>query len=334
MVIEDGETVLHILGIGTAYPDTVLTNDLLVELSGGSLSREALEATGIATRSSVLPLDYLRLTGNLDPKGGEKAMVQSPTDLAFKAAEIALSRAGFASDQVGLILGDACAPIETTPSEGQRLGARLNIKSNAYDVTTAGNALLLHLSMLDASVPERLPDVIVCVSANTPTQQVNYRTGLGAAHLGDAATAVVVSPRLKGKLSLRDVDYTVDSTAALIAFETYAHVRIEAQKLSEYMGKRGAERCAHLVSTNPGGYGNLTVIPPQFDAVSNAAVVHGGGVQTASVWSNVSNRGYTVGAAAFSVLADRWDELHSGGEIAIIGVGGGSNFGHALVRVE
>lgn len=326
--------MLHILGIGTAYPDTVITNELLVEVSGGILSLEGLQATGIVTRSSVLPLDYLRATGNVDPKVGEKAMAQSPTDLAFAATQSALARAGLSGEQVGLIMGDACSPVETTPSEAQRLGSRLNVKANAYDVTTAGNALLLQLAMLDASHPEKLPDVIVCVSANTPTQQANYRTGEGAAFLGDAATAVVVSPRLKGKLALRAVDYAVDSATALLSFETYSHVRLDAPKLSEYMGKKGAERYAHLVSTKQVDCGTIWVVPPQFDAVSNAAVVNGGGVQGAVEWSNVARRGYTVGAATFSVLADRWDELRSGADIAIIGVGGGSNFGHALVRVE
>ncbi len=326
--------MLHILGIGTAYPDTIITNDLLVELSGGALSREALVAIGISARSSVLPLDYLRATGNIDTKAGEKAMVQSPSDLALRATEVALARAGLSAEQVGLIMGDACSPVETTPSEAQRLGARLNIKANAYDVTTSGTALFLHLAMLDSSNPDKLPDVIVCVSANTPTQQANYRTGEGAAYLGDAATALIVSPRLRGKLTLRDIDHTVDSAASFLAFDTYGHVGIDAPKLSEYMGKKAAERCSHLVSTKQVDCGTLWVVPPQFDAVSNAAVVNGGGVGAGTVWSNMARRGYTVGAAAFSVLADRWDELRSGDDIAIIGVGGGSNFGHALVHVE
>lgn len=326
--------MLHILGIGTAYPDTIITNEILVELSGGAISREALEGIGISTRSSVLPLDYLRATGNVDTKAGEKAMAQSPTDLAFKATAVALARAGLSAEQVGLIMGDACSPVETTPSEAQRLGARLNIKSNAYDVTTSGTALVLHLAMLDALHPEKLPDVIVCVSANTPTQQVNYRTGEGAPYFGDAATAIVVSPRLRGKLTLRDVDHAVDSAATLLAFDTYGHVRIDAPKLSEYMGKKAAERCVHLVSTKPVDCGTLWMVPPQFDSVSNAAVVNGGGVEADAVWSNMAHRGYTIGAATFSVLADRWDELRSGDDIAIIGVGGGSNFGHALVHVE
>ena len=334
ITFERGNVVLHILGIGTTYPETLLTNEVLVELSGGSLTPDLLAATGIRSRASVLPLDYLRATGNTDAKLGEEAMALSPSDLATKAAEIALARAGITADQVGLILGDACSPLETTPSEAQRLGARLNIKANAYDVLTGGNGLLLHLSMLDGALPDRLPDIIVCFSANTPTQQVNYRTGHGAPFLGDAATAIVVSPRLRGRLAVTDVFYAADSVTDLVAFETYGHVRIDAPKLSEYMGKRGARVFTDLVSTKAAGCANLAVVPPQFDAVSNAAVVNGGGVEDARIWSNLERRGYTVGAATFSVLAERWDSLQSGEDIALIGIGGGSNYGHALLHVD
>ncbi|MFM1848325.1 MAG: hypothetical protein RL417_1799 [Pseudomonadota bacterium] len=325
--------MLHILGIGAAYPETSISNELLFEVSSGALSRELLESTGVKTRNSVLPLDYLRSTGNIDPKAGEKAMMQSPSDLAFKAAEIALRRAGMAADQVGLILGDACSPLETTPSEAQRLGARLNVKANAYDVLTGGGGLLLHLSMLDSSVGEKLPDIIVCVSANTPTQQVNYRKGIGAALLGDAATALVISPRLRGKLSLESVNYAVDSASDLIAFDTYGHVQLDQPKLSEYIGKKGGSELADLLSTKGARCDSLTVITPQFDAVSSAAVVNGSSVRGLQMWSNLEHRGYTVGAAGFSVLADRWESLRPGEHIALIGVGGGSNYGHALFHV-
>jgi 3-oxoacyl-[acyl-carrier-protein] synthase-3 len=326
--------VLHILGIGTAYPETVLTNELLVELSGGGLTRETIQSTGIARRHSVLPVDYLLATGNADAKAGEGVMLCSPTDLALRATESALSRAGLAADQIGLIWGDACSPVETTPSEAQRLGARLNIKANAYDVVTGGNGLLLHLDLLDGLTPEKLPDVIVCVSANTPTQQVNYRTGVGAPYLSDGATAVVLSPRIRGKMTLDAVSYAVDSVDALMAFDTYGHVRFDGPKLSEYMGKKGALAFEQLVSTKTLRCDNLAVIPPQFDNASSATVVSGGGVSGHRVWSNFDTRGYTVGAATFSVLADRWDTLQGSDRIALIGVGGGSNFGHALFHVN
>jgi len=328
--------VLHILGIGAAYPDSVISNDLLVELGG--FDRATLERTGIFERRSVLPLDYLRETKNADPKNGEKAMVRSPSDLALAATEVALARAGVAASEIGLIVGEACSPVETTPSEAQRLGARLGIKANAYDVLTGANGILLQLSMFDATRPERLPDVIVCVSANTPTQQVDYRSGDGAIYLGDAAVAVVVSPTRAGKLKLAGIGYTADSTSDFLTFETYGHARCDAGRLGRYVAERGRAEISRLWGTKPAACGSLKVIPPQFDAPSNAAVFDaispdGSSSGGTTEWSNVSSRGYTAGAAALSVLADRWDHLSSGDTVALIGVGGGSNFGHGLFSV-
>jgi 3-oxoacyl-[acyl-carrier-protein] synthase-3 len=328
--------VLHILGIGAAYPDTVISNDLLIQFGG--FDRAALERAGIGERRSVLPLDYLRETKNVDPKAGEKAMVRSPSDLALAATEVALARAGVPAGDIGLIVGEACSPVETTPSEAQRLGARLGIKANAYDVLTGANGLLLQLSMFDATRTEKLPDIIVCVSANTPTQQVDYRGGDGAIYLGDAAVAVVVSPNRVGRLKLGSIGYTADSTTDFLAFETYGHARCEAGLLGRYVAERGSAELGRVWATKPAGRGTLKVVPPQFDAPSNAAVFgaispNGTGGGVATEWSNVSTRGYTAGAAALSVLADRWDHLVSGDMVALIGVGGGSNFGHGLFSV-
>lgn len=329
--------MLQILGIGAAYPETVISNELLVELSGGGFDLTKLRALGLNSRRSVLPLEYLRSTRNADPKLGEKAMLRSPTDLAVAATEVALARAGVGAEEIGLIVGEACSPVETTPSEAQRLGARLNIKANAYDVLTSANGILLQLSLFDAAHPEKLPDVMVCVSANTPTQQVDYRGGDGAVHLGDAAVAVVVSAVRPGKLRLESVGYIADSTDDFLACETYGHVRFDAERFRSYAAERGRAELRRVLATRTPGCDRLVVVAPQFDAASNAAVVSsavesvaGGAVKE---WANVAERGYTAGAAALSVLADRWDDLRSGDALAVVGVGGGSNFGHGLFSV-
>src|SRR5262249_16639695 len=136
-----------------------------------------------------------------------KAASRTPTELALEAADEALNRAGVARSDIGLIIADTATPRETTPSEAQRLAKRLDLKVPCYDVSSGTGFFPAHAAILDSWKNDRLPEVALCVSTNSPTCAIDYASGDERLYFGDAAAAAVVSKVRPGKLKIRKAFY-------------------------------------------------------------------------------------------------------------------------------
>jgi 3-oxoacyl-[acyl-carrier-protein] synthase-3 len=64
---------LFLHGLGHFHPENEITNRFLEELDLGTSDAWILERVGIRSRRTVLPLDYLRETRNLDLRAAEGA---------------------------------------------------------------------------------------------------------------------------------------------------------------------------------------------------------------------------------------------------------------------
>ena len=70
---EGGFVTLHLLGVGHFHPENEITNRLLEDLDIGTNDDWILDRVGIHSRRTVLPLDYIRETRNVDPRAGVEA---------------------------------------------------------------------------------------------------------------------------------------------------------------------------------------------------------------------------------------------------------------------
>ena len=60
--------MLHILGMGYHHPETFIDNQFLESLETGTNAQWIMDKIGIETRRTVLPLDYIRETRNIDSR--------------------------------------------------------------------------------------------------------------------------------------------------------------------------------------------------------------------------------------------------------------------------
>jgi len=165
---------MFIVGAGAAYPQGVLSNEHLSEL-GIRLSKEdsaVFDRFGVQARRSTLTRDFLSKHSSPDVLESRAAAVMTPTQLAVEAAKQAMDRACITTEQVGLIIADCATPYQTCPSEAQRLGGSLGLKVPAYDISAGASAFALSLDVLSSWREDRLPDYVLCVSTNVPTQLI------------------------------------------------------------------------------------------------------------------------------------------------------------------
>ena len=124
----------RLLGLGSAFPERILSNDDLAARVGTS-DAWIQERTGIAQRRQL-------------------ADGQNNSDIAVAAALSALTNAGLAASEIDLVLACTNTPDRWLPSLGSAVQARLGLRPGvpAYDIVTACAGWLAGLQTADALV--------------------------------------------------------------------------------------------------------------------------------------------------------------------------------------
>jgi 3-oxoacyl-[acyl-carrier-protein] synthase III len=208
----------------------------------------------------------------------------------------------------------------------------LGVKIPAYDVIAGSGALPFFIDMLASWKPERVPEYIVCVSTNTPSQHVLYSESALPAYLyGDGASAVVLSPRAKGKLSVVDAHLRrhgfLKQSTVIGQHITFSH---EAMLQSDEV--KGFVRDS--LSRLPKGAQPSTIIAPALYASVVEEVVREVPHSSTQVLSGVQKSGYALGASGGVALSSVWDSVSSGEHVVILHIGDGVWGGGILLASE
>lgn len=318
---------MYILGAGAAYPTTLLDRDMLVSLMGEPRVEDLalLSRIGTTTIATVLNLEYLRRTGNPDVLDAWKNSSQSPTDLGVAAARNALSAAGLTMDQVGLVIGTTSTPYQTCPSEAQRITGKLGVKIPCYDIIGGLAAVPLYIETLMSWKLDRIPQYVLCVFTDTPTQHIKYSAeSLEPFVFGDAASAMVLSANVPGKLRIV-TSHLRKNPEQRPVIEVDRRVRLRTERVlpSAELIHSMAACLSKLEVESSVDRSKLHVVAPELlsrDCVAGAPEL---GIDPANISSSAVVRGYSMGSAPLCALADLWPNLKRGDRIAMLHGGDG-----------
>jgi 3-oxoacyl-[acyl-carrier-protein] synthase-3 len=165
-----------VTGVGAYLPDNVVTNDQLAETVDTS-DAWIVERTGIRQRHMV-------------------ADDQPVSDLAFRAAQQALERAGKTAADVDLIIVATTTPDMTFPATAtivqRKLGAPVGI---AFDVQAVCSGFVYALSVADGFVARGHAKCALVIGAEAMTRLMDWTDRGTCVLFGDGAGAVVLEPR-------------------------------------------------------------------------------------------------------------------------------------------
>ncbi|RME62274.1 MAG: hypothetical protein D6780_00055 [Candidatus Dadabacteria bacterium] len=185
--------MLYIASVGSSSGRQKISNEDLCSINP-ELNSKVLEELGVKTRYSCFPLEVL--AADSTPRQRDEKALCSPTDLGKQAVDSALKGTAISPEQFGLVLGYCHSPHQLAPSEGQRIADKLKLKIPSFDVGSSGADLLLHIYTLLSWKEEVVPEVSLCVAANSPTRHINYSEGIAGVLLSDQAAALVITKNL------------------------------------------------------------------------------------------------------------------------------------------
>lgn len=321
---------LNIVGVGSAYPETIVSNALINEINP-QLDLSAFERrSGIRERRSSLPLEYIR-QGNFDPQQARKVALQSPTHLAAEAARRAVKSAGIELSDIGLILGEASCPYQTCPGEAPRIANALRLKIPAYDLAASACTFLYHLDIVSSWQPARCPRFILSVTTNTPTHALSFHANSPEAaclRFGDAAFAMVLSYEQPGKMIVKDSLAVTDGSEDIaLQIDTHGFIRLSEQVYMQQLTRHVRASAEHAIELGRLDRTNLRFIGPQFDSSLLAEITSSLSISVEDRWSCLARSGDCLGASPGLVLEENWARIAPHENILIALAGAGFSYG-------
>jgi 3-oxoacyl-[acyl-carrier-protein] synthase III len=320
---------LYLLSVGHFHPPTVMDNDFLVSLDIGVDKEWILKRVGIHERRTVLPLDYIRQTKNLDTRAAAEASTFTDAQTGAQAACQALMRAGLDAKKIGMVIAGGCSPQYSIPAQACLTASELQIECPALDINSACSSFAAQLHFLASMRPESLPDYILVVNVENTTRTVNYSDRRTAVLWGDGSAAAILSPRVPGRAKI--VATTLHSDASgwkNVVIPSGGHFQQEGQAVQSFAIRKTLDTYTELSRGLPPG-NQPAFVGHQANALMLDSVCRRAEIPPGRHYFNVDRFGNCGAAGAPSVLSENWDKIQ-GGFLSVVVVGSGLTWGGVL----
>lgn len=324
---------LNLLGLGHFHPPNEITNRFLEDLDIGTSDEWILERTGIRSRRTALPLDYIRETRNRDPRAALEAAEISNAQSGAKAAELALARAGVAAADVGLVIAGGCAPDTVTPAEAANVGFELGIEAPCLDVNSACSSFIAGIYMLSMMDPAKLPPIVLLVTAEPMTNTVDYDDRSSAVLWGDGAIAGVLSTKERGRAALLGQSLRTDPKGReKVVIPRLGHFRQEGRTVQTFAIRKTSALYLTMRETWQEEGRPFHFIGHQANRRMLESVCRRCEIRDDRHHTNCEFFGNTGGASSGSVVSQAWDKWTAKDDVCIVGLGAGLTWGGYLMR--
>jgi 3-oxoacyl-[acyl-carrier-protein] synthase-3 len=324
--------MLYIHGIGHYHPPHIIDNAFLEGLGIETSERWILERTGIRTRHTVLPLEYISETRNQNSRLSDSSGFLSNPDTASRAAAMALDRARLNISDIGLVIAGGSAPRFGAPAEACAIAARLGISVPAFDLNSACSTFAVQMRVLMQFQPDLLPDYVLLVNPENLTRAVDYSDRSTAVLIGDCTSAAIVSARVPGPARvITSFQHTDPAGWEKVVIPSAGYLRQDGPSVQSFAVRRTEWAIRHLGAQAHNGFffighqANLLMVESAAARTGIAAERH---------LFNVDRRGNCGAAGAPSVLSENWDCFREGDEVVLAVVGAGLTWAGLLISFD
>lgn len=317
----EGSLVARIMGTGSYLPRSIVTNKEM---------ERYVDTTDewIVTRTGIK----------------ERHMSQSDEntgDLAYEAAERALSDAGITAEELSYILVATTTPHSLVPNTSCYVQAKLGaVNASCLDLNAACTGFIYGLEVAEALL--QLPDMgyILVIGAEVLTKITNFEDRSTCVLFGDGAGAAVLT---KGE-GIKGIITGSDGTkAACLNTGTFAvsNVLTGAQPFDHLVHMDGKEVYKFAVNILPEamkaaverGNGNIHELDHIIPHQANIRIIEAASkrldIPMEKFFINIEKTGNTS-AASIAIALDEMNRksmLKNGDRIALVGFGGGLTYG-------
>jgi 3-oxoacyl-[acyl-carrier-protein] synthase-3 len=324
---------LYLHGLGHFHPENEISNAFLEELDIGTTEAWIVERVGIRSRRTVLPLDYIRKTRNVDLRAAAEAAVHSNAEMADLAARMAVKRAGIAMSDIGMVICGSSAPDMLSPADACNVARRLDLEVPAFDINSACTSFFVPLHLLAMIRPERMPRFILMVVPESLTRSVDYRDRSTAVLWGDGAAAAVLSLTEPGRaeIAATSLDSSPSGNEKVIVPRD-GYFQQDGAAVQKFAVKRTAESLKRLRAESEDPARLFGFVGHQANLRMLESVCKLCQIPPERHFCNVASFGNTAAAGSPSVISMNWERWTARDDLGVVGVGAGLTWGGYLLR--
>lgn len=327
--------MLYLHAMGHFHPENVLSNKFLEDLDIGTTNDWIMERVGIQNRRTVLPLDYIRRTKNVNPREAFAVRQYTNTRMSAKAARMALERAGLKSEDIGLVISGSSSPDNITPAEASAVAAELGIEVPCFDLNSACSTFGTQVNFLRRMQPEMLPPYVLLVGAESTTKVINYTDRNSLVLFGDGASAAIVSTQIPARAAFVDSGFDARPSGWTKVGVTGDWVFSQDGNAVQGFAIRTTTDCLKTLQEQYEAEAKRFIfIAHQANYMMLKTVCERRGIKPESHWYNVDQFGNVGCCGAPATLSMNWEKIQSGDNIALVIVGAGLAWAYAMLKVE
>jgi 3-oxoacyl-[acyl-carrier-protein] synthase-3 len=327
--------MLYLHGLGHFHPENVITNRFLSELDIGSDEEWIMERVGIKARRTTLSLDYIKATKNRDPRGAAEASLHPRQEVGAHACRMAIDRAGLSPADIGMVISGTSTPGHTIPAESSIIAGGLGIEAPCFDLNAACSTFGVQLGLLSSMAPELSPDFILLVHPENYTHTVDYTDRRVAPLFGDGCSAAVVSRSVPADKSFHSLAYaSAPESWDRVKIPTGGHFSQDGSFVQRFAIRRATDALRKLRSEYPSRGARFKFVGHQANLMMLSHVCHRCDIPEEAHWHDVVDFGNTGCSGAPAVISRRWEKLSSGDHVALVVVGSGLTWAHAMLKIE
>jgi len=313
------------VSIGAYVPEKIVTNfdlEKIVDTSDEWITKR----TGIKTRHFV-----------------EEEVT---SDLATKAGEMAIKRAGLENSDIDMIILATISPdYFSMPSTSCVVAENLGIKAPAFDISAACTGFIYALAQAKAFIESGMNKNILIIGAEALSKIIDFKDRTTCVIFGDGAGAAVISATENKEEAILDIDINADGAYQDYLITPGRGVKYGCDTDKIYMQMKGNETFKVAVKTLSQSVrdilkrNNMTsddiewFVPHQANYRIIDAVARAIKMPAEKSVLTVEKYGNTSSASIPMALNDMYEEgkLKTGDMMLLDAFGGGFTWGSALV---
>ncbi|MGZ6236428.1 MAG: 3-oxoacyl-ACP synthase III family protein [Syntrophales bacterium] len=328
-------SALYLHGMGHFHPENVITNRFLEEMDIGTTETWIMERVGIHARHTVLPLDYIKETRNIDPREALAAGLYNNAQTGASAARMALDRAGLKKEDIGLVISGSSAADNVSPAEASTVAFELGIDVPCFDVNSACTSFGTQVYFMSLMRPEALPSFVLLVNPENLTRCVDYTDRKSAVLFGDGSSAAILSATVPSRKSFTSCAYeTRPADWDKVKIPRMGYFQQDGNAIQGFAIRRTTDAIRMLQKTYALNGNRFIFIGHQANMGMLQTVCERSQITENNHWHNVEFFGNTGCSGAPAVLSQRWNDLRPGDNVAIAIVGAGLSWVHMVLQVE
>ncbi len=320
----------EIIGYGHYLPTKELTNDDLAQMVDTN-DEWISTRTGIKSRHVAEKDEYT-------------------SDLAVKAAEMAIKTAGINAEEIDAVILATVTPDNTTPATSAKIAAKLgmHIGAAAMDISAACSGFVYALTMADNMIRLGQMKTVLVVSAETLSKITDWTDRNTCVLFGDGAGAVILRAK-EGKGTSEDTGILATKiyadgtqyenllcTGGVSTTQTAGYIWMNGKEVFKYAINSLAQAAEEVMQM-----GGVTaedidwLVPHQANIRIITGVGQKLGLPEEKVVVTITNQANTSAATIPLALSVKMSEgsIKKGDLVVLNAMGAGFTWGGALVRI-